>query len=614
VAAEALAPDHAHGHGDAHSDHGHSHHHDHHVHPFARLRHTLGRERRDLYALIIYVIITAILSLIIPITAQALVNTIAQRIFVQNLIVLTLVALFVLMFAAVLQLMQLSLVETLQQRVFARTAIDLAEQLPRVKNSALAGEYGPELVNRFFDVLTVQKALAKLLLDGLAAGVQTIIGLSLLAFYSTELLGFDLFILAFVGFVFFVLGFRGLRTSIDESKQKYKVAEWLEELARCHISLKMDGVLSYLVARCDAIVVQYILARRSHFRVTFRQAFGSYFFQAVANAGTLGIGGWLVIQGRLTLGQLVAAELIILSVLDSLDKLIKQTEQFYDLLTALDKIGHVTDMPIERGGGRMLPAHPNGLSVRCRSVRFSYQPGVEVLSGLDLSIDPGTRISLVGASGAGKTTLAALLCGLEEPSHGSVEVGGVEVRELELASLRSAVAMVCDSQEIFDGTLEENVMVGRATVSHEDMRWALEKAQLADDMAKLTQGVRTHLVPTGRPLSRGQVQRLLIARAIAKRPGLLILDEAFTGIDECTKLRILDALYSKENRWTIIDISHDAEVVIRSQIVHVLADGTIVEAGTPESLARNPNSRFAKLFPDLSRRLVEGGNSLPENW
>lgn len=585
-----------------------------HISPASRLMRMLWEDRSDLLVLLVYTILTGLIGLAVPLAAQALVNTIAAGLFVQPLVVLTLGVFAAMLLAGALRLVQMSLVEVLQQRIFARVALQLGQRIPRIRNTALAQAYAPELVNRFFDVLTVQKTLSKLLLDGLAAALTTSSGLVLLAFYDSSgaLLGFDLFIILFALFVLFILGFGGLRTSIHESVQKYRVAEWLEELARCQTSFKMDGTRHFQVERTDTLVVGYIQARRSHFAVLLRQACGSYLFQALASAGILGIGGAMVINRQLTLGQLVAAELIVLSVLASLDKLVKQSEQFFDLLTGLDKIGHVTDLPIEREGGRLLPEGAQG-GVVCRGVRFSYLPGMEILADLNLSVQPGERVSLVGASGAGKSTLAALLCGLEEPSHGLVEVCGNEVRTSDLDSLRSLVALVGDANEIYDGTIEENISVGRANLSGEDIRRAIAMAQLTDDLAKLPLGLATPLVSAGKNLSRGQIQRLLIARAIVDSPQLLILDEAFIGIDERTKLKILDAVYAPENRWTIIDISHDAEVVLRSSTVHVLSGGRIVETGGPETLALQEASEFAALFPDLAQQIrvrrANGGNA-----
>jgi ABC-type bacteriocin/lantibiotic exporter with double-glycine peptidase domain len=601
----AGGPDHA---GDAaglpHASDGH---HGHHATPQERLTRLLETERGDMAALIVYTIMAGLLALAVPLAAQALVNIIAANVLSQPLIVLSFLVFIGLLFAGAVQLMKLALVERLQQRVFARTALKMAQHLLRLRTSAIEGEYAPELVNRFFDVLTVQKALSKLLIDGMMAILQAVVGLALLAIYSPFLLGLDILILLFVAFVVFVLGIGGLRTSIAESKEKYRVAGWLEDLARCHRTLKVHGSPRYLLDRADNAVVSYLISRASHFRVNYRQAAGNYLFQAFANTAVLAVGGWLVLNGRLTLGQLVASQIIVGSLLAALEKLIRQSDQVFDLLTGLDKIGHVLDLPTERTGGRELPLLPEGgARVVCRNVGFSYhpeRPGSEVLKGLSLTMQPGERVSLVGASGAGKSTFAGLLCGLEEPTHGLIEINGVEVRDLDLSSLRRAVALVGYELEIFDGTIEENIRCGREEITHTDLRWALEMAQMTEDLARFPEGIKTRVVSGGQNLSRGQIQRLLIARALAGKPALLLLDEAFTGIDERTTGKILDALFAPENRWTILDISHDPEVVLRADTIHVLSEGRIQEAGSGLELARNEGGPLCLLFPQLTTRL-----------
>jgi ABC-type bacteriocin/lantibiotic exporter with double-glycine peptidase domain len=578
------------------------HHDEAHPTPFRRLVQMLSEDRGDLLALGVYTSLTGLLTLAIPLTAQFAVNTIAAGIFLQPLVVLTAAVLFALVFAGALRLLKLVLLERLQQRVFARVALRLAERLPHVRYAALVDEYAPQLANRFFDVVTIQKTLSKLLLDGPTAALQVLLGLTLMAFYSPYLLAFDLFLIVFIAFVVFVLGTGGLRSSIAESYRKYHVAEWLEELARCHRGFKLNGVHAFSVNRADALVLSYVKARRRHFRVLFRQAAGNYLFRAVASAGVLSIGGYLVIDRQMTLGQLVAAELVVIGVLEGLEKLIRMIETVYDLLTSVDKVGHVADLPVERAGGKPLPAGGAGAGVHCRGVRFSYRAGVEVLSDLNLKVQPGEHVSLVGESGAGKSTLASLLCGLQEPAHGVVQVNGMDVREASLESLRRVVALVSDTNEIFEGTVEENILLGRAHIPHHDVQWALDVTQLAEELTRLPDGMQTQLVSEGRNLSRGQVQRLLIARAIVGRPRLLLLDEAFTGIDEKDKLTILGELYAPERGWTIIDISHDPEVVSRSSVVHVLAGGRIAESGHILDLARRRGGLFASLFPTLGAR------------
>ncbi|HMV48980.1 MAG TPA: ATP-binding cassette domain-containing protein [Blastocatellia bacterium] len=586
-------------------DHHNTHSSNNHLTPYRRLAQMLRLDRGDYLVIVLYTVFIGLLTLVVPLAAQALVNTIAAGVMLQPLVVLTLGVLGALLFAGVLRLMKLSLLEKLQQRVFARVSLQLAEHLPRIEHDVIVSEYSPQLANRFFDVVTIQKTMAKILLDGPAATLQVCVALLLMSFYSPYLLGFAVFLILFIAFVVGVLGIGGLRTSIEESYSKYHVADWLEELARCQRSFKMNAAPNFAIEKADELVVDYVKARREHFSVLFRQAFGNYLFRAVASAGVLAIGGWLVINRQMTLGQIVAAEIVVVGALEGLEKIIRLLETFYDLLTGLDKVGHLTDLPAEHCKGRELPCNPEGASVVCRNVRFAYEGRGEILSNLNLSIEPGQHVSLVGKSGVGKSTLAMLFCGLHEANHGLVQINGMDVRDAHPESLRRSVGLVSDANEVFAGTIEENILLGREDITHEDLQWAIEFAQLTDDLAVLPEGLQTRLVSEGRNLSRGQVQRLLIARAVVSRPQLLILDEGFTGVDENDKLMILEELFNRRHNWTIIDISHDPEVVVRSSKVHVLADGQIAESGRPSELMRVREGSFTKLFPTLGLREVK---------
>ncbi|MDX2031877.1 MAG: ATP-binding cassette domain-containing protein [Blastocatellia bacterium] len=572
--------------------------HEHHLTPYQRLRKLLWLDRGDYAVIIVYTVLIGLLMLAVPLAAQALVNTIAAGVLIQPLVVMTLGVFGALFFAGILRLLKLWLLEKLQQRVFARVSLQLSEHLPRIQHEALVSEYAPALVNRFFDVITIQKTMSKILFDGPPALLQIFLALLLMSFYSPYLLAFALFLILFSVFVVAVLGIGGLSTSIKESKSKYKVADWLEELARCQNSFKMNAAPAFPIERADDLVIGYARSRYAHFRVLFRQALGTYLFQAIASAGVLAIGGWLVINRQMTLGQVVASEIVVVGALEGLEKIIRLLENGFDLLTSLDKVGHLLDMPLERRGGRELPINPTGASVVCRRLRFSYPGGQEIVSDLNLTINSGEHVSLVGKSGVGKSTLAMLICGLQEPSHGLVQINGMDVRDANLESLRRTVGLVSDSNEIFAGTVEENILLGRDYISHEDLQWALEFTQLDAELARFPNGLQTRIVSEGRNLSRGQIQRLLIARAIITRPQLLILDEGFTGIDECDKLHVLDELFHPANRWTIIDISHDPEVVVRAQLVHVMADGQIIESGNTKKLLRE-ESQVAQLFPTI---------------
>ncbi len=569
--------------------------------PLERLFHLIHEDRTDLLTLVGYNIMTGVLYLAVPLSAQALINTIAAGVLIQPLVVLSMLVFLALLLLSIIKLIQNTIIERLQQRIFARIALRLAEHLPQIEHAALQENYAPEMANRFFDTVTLQKTWAKLLTDVPTAALQILVGLILMGIYSPFLFGFDLMFLLGALFISW-LGTHGVKTSLKESSKKYHLAAWLEELGRCHISLKMNASPDYFVNRLDQEVVEYINARRKHFSIVVKQVFSSHLLQAIAMTGVLASGGWLVIQGQLTLGQLVAAELVMMIMLAAMEKIAGSIDDYYDLLTSLVKVGSITDLPIEQMTGVELASTEQGAHIDCQQLSFSYSPEHPILSSLNLHITAGQRVSLVGESGCGKTTLSYLLAGLQKPSHGRICFNDYDLREVNLSSLRKNIALVSGNNEIFQGTIEDNILMGRAHVERNKLHRAIELANLDKTLLTLPSGIQTPLVSEGLNISIGERLRILIARAIIKDPKLLILDDVFFGIDERSKIKILTNLLNPTLPWTVLDISHDPLIVMRSDIVHVLHQGKISESGTPQLLLEQPNSQFANLFPELAQR------------
>jgi ABC-type bacteriocin/lantibiotic exporter with double-glycine peptidase domain len=570
------------------------------VSPLSRLITFLWEDKKDIIVLFIYSVVSSILGLSIPLAAQALVNVIASGLFLQPLLVLTSLVFLGLLVASTVRLMEVSLVEILQQRVFARVALRLATQLPKLHFSAFNPSYPPEMMNRFFDTVTVQKALGKLLLVVPAALLQILFSLVFMAFYSPFLLGYDLLVvLGF--FALTLLGHRAVRTSIDESVCKYQTAHWLQEQARCLLNLKMNAGSNFALKQADVRVSTYLKARKGHFKIVFGQRIANALFYALSNAGILALGGWLVLQQQLTLGQLIAAELMMILLLQALDKLVEQLESFYDLQSAMDKLGVLFDLKPENAGQHpFIEPSQGGVQLEMRHLYFNYQNGQKLLKDLSLMVPANAKVSIVGASGSGKTTLAYLASGLLEPEFGNIMVQGVDLRDLEPASLRDRVSLVSGSQDLLEATLEDNIKMGRQQCSREDMLWALDMVDLTPHLAKLEQGLRTVVSSEGKNLSEGLRQRVILARALIERPKLLILDEAFSGMDERSKLLILERLMLPEAPWTLLHFTHDVDVLARSQQVWVLSEGALVEQGEPWALAYQKGNAFCRLFPKLS--------------
>lgn len=514
--------------------------------PWQRLTALLRLERADVLTLLAFALGVGLLSIVVPAAIEALVNTVAFGVLLWPVVVLSLVMFAFLALAAVLRALQTLVAECLQRRLFVRTADAFADRFARAEIEAFDGRNPTDIVNRFFEVSAAQKAIATLLVDGIGIVMITVVGLAVLAFYHPYLLTFAIVMLTLVAFLLGVLGIGGVRTSIEESYAKYATAAWLEEIAKCPHTFRSGRGAGLAMERADQLAGDYVTARRRHFSVVWRQTLFALLLEAVASTVLLGLGGWLVIQRQLTLGQLVAGELIVALVLAALSKSGKYVEIFYDLQAALDKLGVLDDLPLEPVGGETLPAGSGPMAV---VAEVRDDGGVRRLEAR-----PGQRVAVGGASGSGKTTLLETLGLLRVPREGLLEFDGLDARSLDRAATRLQVAYV-GRLETFAGTVAENVRVGREDLSASLVRRALEMVGLADRVARLPQGTATPLASDGLPLSANEIARLSIARALAGGPRLLLVDGLLDGLDIHACPELLDSLFDRAAPWTLVVVT-----------------------------------------------------------
>lgn len=527
--------------------------------PHLRVYRLLRDEHRDLRIVLAYSIITGCLSLAVPIAVQALVNTIAFGSVIQPIVVLTIVVLAALLFEGTLNVLKANVVERLQERLFAKTATDVAERLTRVRTDALRGLHAPELVNRFFDVMTLQKAFAMLLLDGVSLLLQTVLGLVMLAFYHPLLLAFDVLLLGAIVFILFGLGQGAIETAVKESKAKYAVASWLEEIARGTVMFRARGARGFALGRIDHLTTRYVHYRRKHWDIFGRQLMTIRILYALASATLLGVGGWLVIERQLTLGQLVAAELIVAAVLQGLSKLSKHLESFYDMAASADKLGQLVDMPLETGGVGLPVATQRPVSIELRNVSVVVDGRGVALPSLRASAKD--RVAIHNLDELRKRLTLEAIYGLHPFEGGTVLIDGVDVRQLDLAAHRDAVQLVREGL-VFEGTIEDNVRVGRGYLSEARVHEALSAVRLLDDVLALKAGLRTHVVADGGMLSEGQTRRLLLARALVEPPRVLLIDRLLDGVEARFRQHLVELVTDPYAPWMLI-VTTDSEEIAR---------------------------------------------------
>jgi ABC-type bacteriocin/lantibiotic exporter with double-glycine peptidase domain len=558
--------------------------------PLQRLLRLLGNERKDITYLYVYAIIIGIISLSLPLGIQAIVGLIQGGVFFSSVYVLAGLVIAGTLVTGILQIVQVTLVEVLQRRVFAKAAFEFAYRIPRIRSEALLKYYPPELMNRFFDILTVQKALPKLLIDITAAVIQILFGTLLLAFYHPFFIAFGLFTFFLVFIVARVNAPKGLETSLNESKYKYKVAAWLEDLARTLYVFKVTGNTNLPTQRMDYLVNNYLSYREKHYKVLLTFFGNLVAFKTLVTGGLLILGTVLVVDRQITLGQFVASEIIIVLVVAAVEKLINSVDVVFDALTAVEKLGTVTDLPLERSKG--LRVHFNRLTeaiaVRVRELSYRYDPESRpVLDRISFDLKPHESVCLTGSNGAGKDTLLKVLGGLLTTYEGAVQYNGISLRDINLNDLRDAVEKNISPDDIFDGTILENLTMNRSSVTFEDLQWTLRALNLNEPIAELPEGVHTPMVAGGRRFSDSFNAKITIGRCLIERPRLLMITDIYAYFERPERQTLVQFLCDKQNPWTFLTISSDPLILSACDRVIVLDEGRIVADGSFEAVKQH---------------------------
>ena len=545
-----------------------------------RLIGMLTLEKKDVFQVFYYAIFAGLVNLSLPLGIQAIINLIQGAQVSTSWIVLVVLVTLGVAFVGILQLMQIRIIENLQQKIFTRASFEFSYRFPKIKMEDLRGYYPPELANRFFDTLTVQKSLAKILVDFPAALLQIIFGLLLLSFYHPFFIIYGLLLVLLIYVVFKFTAQRGLETSLEESQNKYRVAHWIQEVARSIVSFKLSGKTNLAIDKNDSLVSSYLDARESHFKVLVIQFIQMIGFKVLVTAGLLLIGGLLVLNQEMNIGQFVAAEIIILLVISSVEKLILGLETFYDLLTSLEKLGQVVDKGLEPLGGERPFSNAEGFNVELRDVSYSVPEREKtIIDHVNLKVTPTCTILLKGPSGSGKSTLLRLIAGILQPDSGQIYVNDVSLKGVDLNYYRSHLGKSMPGESPFEGTILENLTYGDKSISMERIYWVLEKIKLIDFVKEQPKGLHTVLYPEGREIPYTVGKKLVLARSILRNPKLLLMKDPLDHfrVEEATE--VMDFLTDPANGWALIVISENERWASKCSRVIEMDEGKILKEG-----------------------------------
>lgn len=523
--------------------------------PWQRLIGLLQLEKRDIRQIFFYAIFSGIVALSLPLGIQTIINLIQGAQISTSWVVLVILVTLGVAFSGALQLMQLRIIETIQQRIFTRSSFELTYRFPKIKSIELRHYYPPELANRFFDTLTIQKGLSKILIDVPTAILQILFSLLLLSFYHPFFIVFGILLLVLILIVFKFTAKKGLETSLIESKNKYKVAHWIQEVARSITSFKLSGSTSLAMNKNDYLVSGYLEARENHFKILMMQYIQMISFKVIVTASLLLIGGALVLNQQMNIGQFVAAEIIILLVIASVEKLILGLESFYDVLTSIEKLGEIIDKDIEDQQGEK-PNFNDKIAIELNQVSFRVpEKDSPILYNISFIINSKSRVLILGESGAGKSTLLRLIAGITEPTAGYIYINNASLNSINSNHYRAMLGLSLTEETPFDGTIKDNLTFGNPDINDATIFDVLSQVGLLDFVKEQPKGLQTILNPDGKLISHTVSKKIILARAILKNPKLLILEDALDRFNLKETNAIIDYLTHPDRPWALIVVS-----------------------------------------------------------
>jgi putative ABC transport system ATP-binding protein len=476
---------------------------------------------------LVYGVGISLLSLATPISVQLLINTVANTALTAPLLMLSLTLFGLLIIFGLLNALRLHLMELFSRRFYARMVAEISLISVYAQDPFFGDNKASALFNRYFDIINVQSTLPILFVGGFTVLLQVAVGFVLVSLYHPLFLVFTLVMSALIWLIWLFWGSRAVRTGIDLSHAKHSTANWLETLGGSNGFFKSQRRIDYALDRSDEFTHEYMKHRKRHFREHFSQSLAFLFLYAAASAVLLGLGGWLVIQGELTLGQLVAAELVLSVAFFGVAQLGIYLTYFYDLCAAVEELSLFYDVEQEK------PAGSDPLCVEDHTLRFERVRGRARNEDAQFDFEiPGGAIVMAAASHHGVQRLFTNILKMHElPKSGIAMIGGIDLLDIEAHNLRKDVH-VLDRPSFVGMTIREYLGLSSPNTASKRLVGALDTVGLTDTISTLDDGLDTQIASTGWPLSSVELQQLKLANALLEQPRVLVLSRLFDLLEE----------------------------------------------------------------------------------
>lgn len=509
----------------------------------------LGPERKYYSLAVVYGVGISVLSLALPLTLQMLVNTVAHTGLTTPLIVLTATLFALLLTAGLLNALRIHLMDLFQRRFYARMVSSIALRSVYALNPFFQDYNKGSLFNRYFDILIVQKTVPNLLVGGFAIILQAAVGFVLTSLYHPLFLAFNIVVIAMIWLIWLVWGGRAIQSAVEVSHRKHATAAWLEGLGASNGFFKSEHHIAEALRQSDEVTANYVEKHQKHFRHHFSQTLCFIALYAVASASLLGLGGWLVIQGQLSLGQLVAAELVLSAVFFGLSQLGTYLAYFYELCAALEELSLFDDIVQDEPVDHAIE-FAGDASLQFVNARGDAR-GQDII--LNFIVPSGSRVMAVAETHAIQRAVTNLLKRHEKTHGGFVSLGEQDINSVPAHLLRQQI-IVLDRPNATEMTIREYLTLSAEGASSPRILQLLRTVGLENAIAQMPGGLDTRIAATGWPLTITETMQLKLAAAIIARPRVIVLGQLYDSMRSSQLRDALDEL-QQESETTVIDFS-----------------------------------------------------------
>lgn len=533
------------------------------------------KEKKDVTNIYFYAILNGLVQLSVPLGIQSIVSFVMGATMATSIYILIGFVVLGTWLVGYFRLKVMQIIEKIQQKIFVEFSIAFAEKLPKVNLSITRKYYLPELVNRFFDTQNLQKGISKILLEIPTALIQIVFGILLLSFYHPWFLVFGALVIICVVIIFRFTMESGIQSSLEESDKKYEVASWLEDIAASIKTFKLNSKTEVHLAGTDKRVVHYLDHRTSHFRVLVIQYKTIIAFKVIITLVMLVIGTYLLVNQQLNIGAFIATEIVVLSIMTAVEKLIVSLESYYDVIAALAKLNKVTELPEEKMGAITFEEEKSGFEVEFRDVSFAFNDYQSILNQVNFKIHENTINVISGELGSGKSLLLNMMTGFYEATAGSILFDKIPLKNIDKISLRNQIGMYLDDMTIIKGTVYDNIILGHHETSAEQILDISEEIGIENFSSQFSNGFFTNISETDTEISFSAKKKVLLLRALVGARRLLILEDPLDGMNDDFKIKMMDYLIKLKQTTTIIIVSEDEALVnAADQHLHI-EEGTV---------------------------------------